>query len=118
MRRHVRQTDCDITEIFGPHRPLSRQTDAREGLGSAQTVRHVPSSSHFISIYKYCFRARLAKNEEDKLDKLDPTVRYLQKLGPDHLDLILREADWIFKEDPVFGLRVSVRHQRKFLITP
>ena len=51
--------------------------------------------------------SRLAQNEEDKLDRLDPTVRYLQKLGPDHLDLIFSESDWIFKEDPAFGLRVS-----------
>jgi len=51
---------------------------------------------------------RLAKDEEDKLDKLDPTIRYLQKLGPDHLDLILDESAWVFEEDTAFALRVSV----------
>jgi hypothetical protein len=52
---------------------------------------------------------RLAVDEDDKLDKLDPTIRYLQKLGPNYLDVILKEADWMFKEDTTLALRVSWR---------
>jgi hypothetical protein len=46
-------------------------------------------------------------DEEDKLDKLDPTIRYLQKLGPGHIDLIFSEAKWVFKEDAKMASRVS-----------
>lgn len=67
-----------------------------------------------MSIAEECFRRsllrqlrRLAKDEDDKLDKLDPTIRYLQKMGPNHLNLILQQSDWLFKEDPKFALRVS-----------
>jgi hypothetical protein len=45
--------------------------------------------------------------EDDGLDRYPPTVRYLQKLGPTELDLILETSKWIFKEDPKMGLQVS-----------
>lgn len=48
----------------------------------------------------------LAANEEDKLDKLPPTIRYLQKLGPSHLQLIFDQSEWLLKEDPKMALQV------------
>nr|XP_018264809.1 uncharacterized protein I303_02989 [Kwoniella dejecticola CBS 10117]OBR86967.1 hypothetical protein I303_02989 [Kwoniella dejecticola CBS 10117] len=48
----------------------------------------------------------LAKEEEDKLDRYPPTIRYLQKLGPSQLSLILKSSDWIFDEDPKMGLQI------------
>ncbi|WWC68549.1 uncharacterized protein I206_102478 [Kwoniella pini CBS 10737] len=48
----------------------------------------------------------LAKDEEDKLDRYPPTIRYLQKLGPSQLDLILESSKWIFEEDPKMGLQI------------
>ncbi|GMK59883.1 hypothetical protein CspeluHIS016_0901000 [Cutaneotrichosporon spelunceum] len=47
-----------------------------------------------------------AKEEEDALDRYPPTVRYLQKLGPKHLQLILDSSRWIFEEDPERGLQI------------
>ena len=48
----------------------------------------------------------LAKDEEDRLDRYPPTVRYLQKLGPGELPLILESSKWILEEDPKMGLQV------------
>ncbi|OCF75081.1 hypothetical protein I204_03930 [Kwoniella mangroviensis CBS 8886] len=48
----------------------------------------------------------LAKDEEDKLDRYPPTIRYLQKLGPTELELILESSKWIFEEDPKMGLQI------------
>lgn len=51
---------------------------------------------------------RLAKEEEDRLDRYPPTVRYLQKLGPAELPLILDRSKWIFEEDPKMALQVCL----------
>ncbi|WRT65779.1 uncharacterized protein IL334_002728 [Kwoniella shivajii] len=48
----------------------------------------------------------LAKDEEDKLDRYPPTIRYLQKLGSSELDLILESSKWIFDEDPKMALQI------------
>jgi hypothetical protein len=49
---------------------------------------------------------RLAVDEDDRLDRYPPTVRYLQKLGPTELDLIFETSKWVFKEDPKMALQV------------
>ncbi|KAJ9116996.1 hypothetical protein QFC22_004654 [Naganishia vaughanmartiniae] len=46
--------------------------------------------------------------EVDKLDRLDPTIRYLQKLGPRYLNLIFSESKWLFKDDPRMASRVFI----------
>jgi hypothetical protein len=46
-------------------------------------------------------------DEDDRLDRYPPTVRYLQKLGPSELDLILETSKWVFHEDPNMALQVS-----------
>ncbi|WVQ93507.1 hypothetical protein IAU59_000581 [Kwoniella sp. CBS 9459] len=48
----------------------------------------------------------LAKDEEDKLDRYPPTIRYLQKLGPSELDLIFDSSKWILEEDPKLALQI------------
>lgn len=50
---------------------------------------------------------RLGEEEDDKLDRLGPVVRYLQKMGSDWVDLILRESEWVFEQDKRMGLDVS-----------
>jgi len=51
--------------------------------------------------------ARMAKEEDDPLDRYPPIIRYLQKLGPDHLNTIFDFSKWIFAEDSKRGLGVS-----------
>ncbi|CUA75985.1 hypothetical protein RSOLAG22IIIB_01989 [Rhizoctonia solani] len=42
----------------------------------------------------------LSREEEDPLDKYQPSIRYLQKLGPQYLELIFKSAHWLFEEKP------------------
>lgn len=51
---------------------------------------------------------RLSERETDLEDKLDPSIQYLQKLGPEHLDQILESSRWIFDQDPNMAFQVSV----------
>jgi hypothetical protein len=53
------------------------------------------------------FAGRMAEDKEDVEEKLDPTIRYLQKLGPDHLDLIFEGSRWVFSVDWERALVVS-----------
>ena len=48
----------------------------------------------------------MSDDEEDPEEKVGPTVRYLQKLGADHLDLIFESSRWIFDVDLDAGLEV------------
>ncbi|KAF8626612.1 hypothetical protein AX17_006530 [Amanita inopinata Kibby_2008] len=41
----------------------------------------------------------LSEKEDDAQDKLWPTINYLQKLGPEHLDQIFKSARWAFGID-------------------
>lgn len=38
----------------------------------------------------------MGESEEDLEERIDPTIRYLQKLGPNHLHLIFNTSQWIF----------------------
>ncbi|EGG11705.1 uncharacterized protein MELLADRAFT_90899 [Melampsora larici-populina 98AG31] len=38
----------------------------------------------------------MGESEEDLEERIDPTIRYLQKLGSDHLSLIFNTSKWIF----------------------
>lgn len=48
----------------------------------------------------------MAAKEDDKLEKLPPTIRYLQKLGPTHLQTIFDQSEWLFNEDSKMALQV------------
>jgi hypothetical protein len=48
----------------------------------------------------------LSAKEDDIDDKVDPTVTYLQKLGPEYLDLISESAKWVLSLDKKKGLQV------------
>ena len=40
---------------------------------------------------------RQSEKEDDMQDKLTPTISYLQKLGPEHLEQIFKSARWVFE---------------------
>ncbi|KAI0324590.1 hypothetical protein GY45DRAFT_1331365 [Cubamyces sp. BRFM 1775] len=42
---------------------------------------------------------QLSDKETDIRDKLMPTVNYLQRLGPEHLDQIFEHSKWVFEQD-------------------
>lgn len=49
----------------------------------------------------------MSETEDDVEEKVGPTVRYLQKLGADHLNVIFESSRWVFDVDRKAGLDVS-----------
>ena len=47
-----------------------------------------------------------AKENDSSLKGTERTIQYLQHLGKDHMDLILKFAGWVLNEDPEQGLRI------------
>ncbi|XP_014482462.1 PREDICTED: vam6/Vps39-like protein isoform X1 [Dinoponera quadriceps] len=47
-----------------------------------------------------------AKEYDSSLKGTERTIQYLQHLGKDHMDLILKFAGWVLTEDPEQGLRI------------
>ncbi|KAF7330251.1 Rab guanyl-nucleotide exchange factor [Mycena venus] len=49
---------------------------------------------------------RLSEQETDMEDKLSPSIYYLQKLGPEHLDEIFASSRWIFEKDSSMAFQI------------
>lgn len=49
----------------------------------------------------------MADEEDDPEEKVGPTIRYLQKLGSDHVDVIFECSRWVFEADRKAALEVS-----------
>ncbi|KAH9926823.1 hypothetical protein B0H21DRAFT_138019 [Amylocystis lapponica] len=49
---------------------------------------------------------QLSDKETDIRDKLMPSVTYLQRLGPEHLDQIFEHSRWIFEQDADIAFEV------------
>lgn len=47
-----------------------------------------------------------AKENDSSLKGTAGTIQYLQHLGKDHIDLILKFAGWVLNDDPEQGLRI------------
>lgn len=50
----------------------------------------------------------MSEDEEDPEEKVGPTVRYLQKLGSDHLEIIFESSKWVFQADRKAALEVRL----------
>ncbi|KAJ7052608.1 hypothetical protein C8F01DRAFT_1170573 [Mycena amicta] len=48
----------------------------------------------------------LGEQETDVEDKLMPSIYYLQKLGPEHLDEIFQSSRWIFEKDGEMAFQI------------
>ena len=51
-------------------------------------------------------------------DKLDPSIRYLQKLGPEYIDQIFASSRWIFNLDPDRAFQVNIFPMFLILASP
>ncbi|KAI0322535.1 vacuolar sorting protein 39 domain 1-domain-containing protein [Amylostereum chailletii] len=49
---------------------------------------------------------KLSDKETDMADKLEPSIVYLQRLGPEHLDQIFRHSRWVLEQDPDRGFEI------------
>ncbi|RXW25536.1 hypothetical protein EST38_g333 [Candolleomyces aberdarensis] len=50
----------------------------------------------------------ISEDETDLEDKLDPSIRYLQKLGPEHISQIFESARWIFNTDKDMAFKIFI----------
>ena len=50
---------------------------------------------------------RQSRRPSSPLRGHDTTVQYLQRLGPEHIDLILEFSEWVLNEAPEDGIRVT-----------
>lgn len=92
-------------EIYRLDRFVQRKEDAREGAKVDPRVRdyfRMPSGLELTSVV----HGRLSLDEDDVRDKLEPAVRYLQRLGPEYLPLIFENARWVLDVDRTIGLQV------------
>ncbi|GAA6050759.1 hypothetical protein JCM3770_006612 [Rhodotorula araucariae] len=51
---------------------------------------------------------QMSEDEDDPEEKVGPTVRYLQKLGADHVDVIFGASKWVFEQDSAAGLQIFI----------
>lgn len=51
---------------------------------------------------------RMAEDEDDDEEKVGPTIRYLQKLGAEHVDLIFETSEWVFEANPMAAIDIFV----------
>jgi len=49
---------------------------------------------------------RLSEASADIKDKLRPSIVYLQKLGPEYLDIIFKFSRWVFERDADMAFEV------------
>ena len=94
-----------MVEILGTHLFVWWEEDAWEGVGPFATV----SGSLFsLDLDTLTICRRLSEHETDMRDKLGPSVSYLQRLGPEHMDQIFESAHWIFEQDADIALEVRI----------
>ncbi|KAA1467551.1 hypothetical protein DENSPDRAFT_832639 [Dentipellis sp. KUC8613] len=48
----------------------------------------------------------LSDKETDMRDKLGPSISYLQRLRPEHLDQIFKSSRWVFEQDPDMAFQI------------
>jgi Vam6/Vps39-like protein vacuolar protein sorting-associated protein 39 len=51
--------------------------------------------------------SRLSEKETDVKEKLSPSISYLQRLGPEHMEVIFKYSHWLFEEDENLAFEVS-----------
>ncbi|ORY62729.1 hypothetical protein BCR35DRAFT_308965 [Leucosporidium creatinivorum] len=51
---------------------------------------------------------QMADDEEDPEEKVGPTIRYLQKLGADHVTVIFESSRWVFEADRAAALEIFI----------
>lgn len=60
----------------------------------------------------------LAADEDDEDEKVGPTIRYLQNLGPEHVDVILDSAQWVLQQDRQRGMEIFTADTGKVSLLP
>jgi tetratricopeptide (TPR) repeat protein len=66
-------------------------------------------SKRFILINStFNHQIRLGNQTDAPLRGVSPTIRYLQKLGPDQFELVLKYSRWVLEKDPKNGMDIFI----------
>ncbi|KAI8342574.1 vacuolar sorting protein 39 domain 2-domain-containing protein [Chlamydoabsidia padenii] len=55
-----------------------------------------------------CSQSKLGQQSDGPLRGVVPTIRYLQRLGLDHFDLVLLYSRWVLETDSVHGMEIFI----------
>jgi hypothetical protein len=60
----------------------------------------------------------LGKQTDGPLRGVQPTIRYLQRLGLDYFDLVLQYSRWVLEKEPKYGMdvRIKMKMIHKFIL--
>ncbi|KAI8331468.1 CNH domain-containing protein [Blakeslea trispora] len=61
---------------------------------------------------------KLGRESDGPLRGVSPTIRYLQKLGLDHFDLVLQYSKWVLEKDPEQGMDIFIGDLAEVEILP
>ncbi|OBZ90217.1 Vam6/Vps39-like protein [Choanephora cucurbitarum] len=61
---------------------------------------------------------KLGKESDGPLRGVSPTIRYLQRLGLDHFDLVLQYSKWVLEKDPELGMDIFIDDLAEVEILP
>ncbi|KAJ7645378.1 hypothetical protein B0H17DRAFT_450082 [Mycena rosella] len=86
---------CEVSEVEGELRARKKFAELRDLYNGKKMHRKA------LDLLKL-----LSEQETDMEDKLAPSIYYLQKLGPEHLDEIFASARWIFAQDSAIAFQI------------
>ncbi|KAJ7760728.1 hypothetical protein DFH07DRAFT_430267 [Mycena maculata] len=86
---------CEVSEVEEELRAREKFAELRDLYNGKKMHRKA------LELLKH-----LSEKETDMEDKLSPSIYYLQKLGPEHLDEIFASARWIFEQDSVMAFQI------------
>ncbi|KAN0065789.1 Vacuolar morphogenesis protein 6 [Thecaphora frezii] len=61
---------------------------------------------------------QFSEDEDDEEEKVGPTIRYLQNLGPEFIDLILETSHWVLEQNPKLGMEIFTADMGKVASLP
>lgn len=75
-------------------------------------------SKYLPNYVSFTHEPSLSAKETDPEDKVEPTISYLQKLGPEYLKLIFEGSKWVLSVDKRRGFQVctGTRNTKGYLL--
>ncbi|EPQ27516.1 uncharacterized protein PFL1_05054 [Pseudozyma flocculosa PF-1] len=61
---------------------------------------------------------QFSEDEDDDEEKVGPTIRYLQNLGPEFIETILDASHWVLERDPKLGMEIFMADTGKVASLP
>ncbi|KAI8394304.1 vacuolar sorting protein 39 domain 2-domain-containing protein [Radiomyces spectabilis] len=62
----------------------------------------------YMQMLLICWPSKLGQQSDGPLRGVLPTIRYLQRLGLEQFDLVLRYSTWVLEKDPKLGMDIFI----------